>query len=122
MAISVPLTLYSESLFKRRMLRHALQLSVAFALASVVKLFSSQASPATGNQDLTVLLASRVCPRDVRPGREQVFVQFRTFTAEIIAGSGSKPNVKMSGSGLPFFSCRDRLPSCAVCVLRCWKF
>lgn len=106
-----------------------------FALASVVKLFTSQRSPVSDNQDLTVVLASHACPREVRAGHEKVFVRFRTLTAEIIVGSGSKLNVKMSGSGLrDFFSVKRQaslLHSLRFALLEgltsssfwhCWKF
>lgn len=68
------LTRHSESFCKCR----ALQPLIAFfALSSVVKLFSGQGPPPAGDQDLTVVLASRVCSRETTPGHKQVCVRHR---------------------------------------------
>lgn len=98
---------HSTSFWKllQMLLQHALQLLNVSALAFVLKLFNSQDSPVTGNQDLTVVLA---CPREVRPVHEQVFVQFKTLTAEITVGLWSKLNVRMLGNGLWFFSVKGQ--------------
>lgn len=86
-----------------------------FALSSVVKLFSGQGPPPTGNQDLTVVLASCACSRETTPGHEQVCVPHRIRTLEVMLGCGSKLNVKMTCNVLCDFFSAKRQASLLPC-------